>query len=133
MQVNASHVAEPVALSLSPGRARQQLRDLLAGSGWSGDVDGALLAFHEALVNAHQHGGGATRAVASTDGEVLVVQIWDQGPGFDVLDRPEMVPEPMAERGRGLWLISRAAYDWEIHCEPVGASLVLRFKATKAA
>ncbi|HUQ63480.1 MAG TPA: ATP-binding protein [Acidimicrobiales bacterium] len=131
--MNSSNVAQPIALSLTPGQARRQLRDLLGGSGWSGDVDGALLALHEALVNAHQHGGGATRAEASVDGESLVVQIWDQGPGIDVSSGPEMVPEPMAERGRGLWLISRVACDWETHRDAVGASLLLRFKSTAAA
>jgi anti-sigma regulatory factor (Ser/Thr protein kinase) len=118
---------------LTPSQARRQLQDLLVGAGWSGDVEGALLAFHEALVNAHQHGGGATRAEARVDGAVLVVQIWDQGTGFDVSDRPAAVPEPMAERGRGLWLISRVASDWEMRRDQDGVSLLLRFKSTAAA
>ncbi|MDQ6927320.1 MAG: ATP-binding protein [Actinomycetota bacterium] len=122
-----------IALSLSPGQARRELHDLLVGAGWSGDVDGALLAFHEALINAHQHGGGATRAQAAVEGSLLVVQIWDQGPGFDVSGKATSIPEPMAERGRGLWLISRVASEWEMHRDKTGVSLILRFDSTAAA
>jgi anti-sigma regulatory factor (Ser/Thr protein kinase) len=128
-----SDVVQPIALSLTPSQARRELQDLLSGTRWSGDVDGALLAFHEALVNAHQHGGGATRAEARVDGPVLVVQIWDHGTGFDVPGGVAPVPEPMAERGRGLWLISRATSDWEMRRDEGGVSLVLRFKSTAAA
>lgn len=128
-----SDLVQPIALSLTPGQARRELRDLLIEAEWSGDLDGALLAFHEALVNAHQHGGGATRAEARVDGPVLIVQIWDQGSGFDVPGGTTTVPEPLAERGRGLWLISRAASDWEMHRDHGGVSLVLRFKSTSAA
>jgi anti-sigma regulatory factor (Ser/Thr protein kinase) len=128
-----SDVVQPIALSLTPSQARRELQDLLVGTRWSGDVDGALLAFHEALVNAHQHGGGATRAEARVGGRDLVVQIWDQGPGFDVSRRATEVPEPMAERGRGLWLISRVASDWEMRRDEDGVSLVLRFKSPAAA
>lgn len=129
----SSNVGQPIALSLTPSQARRQLQDLLVGTGWSGDVEGALLAFHEALVNAHQHGGGATRAEARVDGAVLVVQIWDQGSGFDVSRGAAAAPEPMAERGRGLWLISRVASDWEMRRDQDGASLLLRFTSTAAA
>lgn len=131
--MNASHVAQPIALSLAPAQARRQLHDLLDGTGWSGDVDGALLALHEALVNAHQHGGGATRAEARLDDSTLRVQIWDQGPGFDASELAAHLPEPMAERGRGLWLISRVASEWELQRDHRGVSVVLRFKATAAA
>jgi anti-sigma regulatory factor (Ser/Thr protein kinase) len=125
-------VAQPIALSLTPRQARRELHDLLAETRWSGDVDGALLAFHEALVNAHQHGGGATRAEARVDGPVLVVQIWDRGAGFDVAINAT-TPEPMAERGRGLWLISRVTSDWEMHRDDDGVSVVLRFRSPTAA
>jgi anti-sigma regulatory factor (Ser/Thr protein kinase) len=131
--LHASQVAKPIPLSLTPAQARRQLNGLLSEAGWMGDVDGALLALHEALVNAHQHGGGATRAEARFDGPMLVIQIWDQGPGFEVSERQATVPEPMAERGRGLWLISRVASEWEVHRDQAGISLVLRFKSTAAA
>jgi anti-sigma regulatory factor (Ser/Thr protein kinase) len=104
----ASSLTRPVPLSPQPATARRQMGRLLADAGWDGDADTVILAVHEALVNAQRHAGGVTGACVSLDGSTVVVEVRDQGRGFDVPDSSEM-PDPSAERGRGLFLIRRLA------------------------
>jgi anti-sigma regulatory factor (Ser/Thr protein kinase) len=73
-----------------------------------------VLAVHEALMNSQRHAGGATAAMVGLDGPAVVVEVRDEGPGFDVARHAEAAPDPMAERGRGLWLISQLANSWEV-------------------
>ncbi len=113
-------------LSPEPAVARRQLERALGGQ-WPGDVSGVLLAVSEALVNAHRHAGGARRAEAWVNGSSVVVQVCDRGPAFDPRPYIETPPDIMAERGRGLWLISRLADVCQVHREPDGGRLVLRF------
>lgn len=125
--MKASGLAEPIALPLSPGDARHHLRQLLLGERWDGDIDGVLLAFHEALVNAHQHGGGATRAEACIDGTVLMIRIWDKGPGFEASGYQGATPDAFSERGRGLWLISHVVSHFATQRDQRGVYVELRF------
>lgn len=125
--MKASGLAQPIALPLSPGDARHHLRQLLLGEGWDGDVDGVLLALHEALVNAHQHGGGATRAEACIDGTALTVRVWDKGPGFEASTDRGATPDPLSERGRGLWLISHVVSHFATQRDQRGVYVELRF------
>src|SRR3569623_135461 len=97
--VIASTLRAPVALSPQPGTARRELADLLGDVRWDGDVDGVMLAVHEAMVNAHRHGGGLTGATAGFDGDDLLVEVSDRGSGFDVPESPA-VADPTAEKGR---------------------------------
>ena len=120
-------LAQPIALSLHPASARRQLEDLLSAASLRIDTDGVILALHEALVNAERHGGGATRAEAVLDASGLVLQVWDRGPGFDLGPYASRPPDPMAERGRGIWLISRVASSYELRHDHLGASMVMRF------
>lgn len=101
-------LARPLDLSTQPAVARRQLQEMLSGAHWPGNVDGVLLAVHEALVNAQRHGGGASRAMACFDGESLLVEVWDRGGGFRI-PRSKSVPDALAERGRGLFLMRRLA------------------------
>lgn len=124
-----SSLAEPQFLSLKPPLARRQLRALIEDAGWHGDVESALLAVHEALVNSQRHGGGVTRVCAGLEGRSLIVEVCDRGPGFDLgADRVDP-PEPMAERGRGMWLMQRIASDCRLHHQGDGVCLSLRFDA----
>ena len=127
MTLSASALAHPVSLSIRPATARRQVEALLREEGWPGDVDGIILAVHEALVNAARHGGGARRAEAVIDGPDLVFTVCDRGAGFDTRPFVRRSPDPMAERGRGLWLISRLATTYEVRCTPEGNELTLRF------
>jgi anti-sigma regulatory factor (Ser/Thr protein kinase) len=121
-----SAVPRPVELSRQPAVARRELARMLDDTQWPGDTDGAVLAVHEAMVNSQRHGGGVTRATASFDGPALVVQISDQGRGFEVPESPELA-DATAERGRGLFLIRHLASDAHVERAGRDVQLVLTF------
>ena len=116
-----------IALSLEPAVARRQLETALRARGWEGDVAAVVLALNEALVNAGEHAGGARRAEARIERSALEIEICDRGTGFDPAPYVERPPEIMAERGRGVWLMSRLADSWDIGRDDDGGRLVLRF------
>ena len=125
--MTASGLAQPIALSLRPAHARRQVEELLRRERWQGEIDGVVLALHEALVNAQRHAGGIRRAEAAFDGSSLVVSVWDRGPGFDPSSYVNHSPDPMAEQGRGLWLISRLTTTWDVRRDDDGTAVVMRF------
>ena len=122
--VSALHRA--VELSPQPTLARRELRHLLADAGWDGDVDGVILAVHEAMVNAQRHGGGVTSVSAGFEGPALVVEVSDRGRGFQVPESPGTA-DITAERGRGLFLIRQLAADAQVVRTGGGVRLVLTF------
>jgi serine/threonine-protein kinase RsbW len=82
------------------------------------DVFAVILALEEAAVNAFRHGNGSdpskrihVRSLVTAAG--VLVEVEDEGPGFD----PRLVPDPLAEEnldrpdGRGLFLM-RAYTTW---------------------
>lgn len=120
-------IPRPVALSPTPGVARRQLAELLTLAGWSADaMEGVILAVHEALVNALRHGGGIRRAAAGFVAEALVVKVWDHGDGFDI-PRSTAIPDRLAERGRGLFLMRNLAGDVKVARRGAETCLQLRF------
>ena len=126
--MNGTDLVETCALSPVAQEARHQLRSILEEKAWPGNVDGIVLAVHEALTNADLHGGGATSATAHVqDSSVLVVEVRDRGPGFDVDGHASHPPDPLAERGRGLWLITQTATEWELDTRGRETCLRLRF------
>jgi anti-sigma regulatory factor (Ser/Thr protein kinase) len=125
--LSTSALARPVSLSLRPATARRQVQALLRDEDWPGDADAVVLALHEALVNASRHGGGARRAEAAVDGAELVITVWDRGSRFDPRPFAHRSTDPMAERGRGLWLISQLATDYDVHSTAQGNELTMRF------
>ncbi|MDQ4098724.1 MAG: ATP-binding protein [Actinomycetota bacterium] len=117
------------ALSPVPAQARRELQALLESTDWPGDTADIVLAVHEALINAQRHAGGATSAVAAVQDErALVVEVRDEGPGFDVEEHARQAPDPLAERGRGLWLITQIAAGWEVQRQGRETCLRLRFQ-----
>ncbi len=119
--------ARPVPLSSTPAVARRQLLSMLTEAGWPTDAaDGVVLAVHEALVNALRHGGGVRRAAAGFDAGSLVVKVWDQGRGFE-MPGTNPVPDRLAERGRGLFLMRRLAGDVKVARRGAETCLQLRF------
>jgi len=106
--------------------ARHQLGSILSALQWTGNIDDALLALNEALVNAAQHAGGVRRVEVSV-GSSLVMEIWDRGRGFDPSPFFRRQPDLLAEHGRGVWLMSRVADACEVHPDGKGHRLVLRF------
>jgi len=122
----SSSVTRPVELSPQPAAARLELTRLIADEPWEGDVDGVLLAVHEAMVNSQRHGGGVTHVSACVDRDNVVVQISDRGKGFHVPRNPASV-DVNAERGRGLFLIRRLADDVQVARAGAEVRLTLRF------
>lgn len=101
---------------------------MLEEAEWPGDVDAVVLAVHEALMNSCRHAGGVTSASAGLDGPELLVEIRDAGRGFDVDRHAAQPPDAMAERGRGLWLISQIAHSWAVRRHDGETSFCLRFQ-----
>ena len=126
--MTASDLAQPRELSPEPTLARHQVRGLLHEIGWACDPDDVVLAVHEALVNAQRHGGAVLRAEMVEEGSSLVVRVWDEGPGFDLDAHVTSTPEPLSERGRGLWLIGHMTTTCEVEHDADGALLVMRFE-----
>ncbi|MCA1690866.1 MAG: ATP-binding protein [Acidimicrobiales bacterium] len=122
-------LANTWALPPDPGPARRELQALLEESHWPGDVDAVVLAVHEAMINAERHGGGATSATAEVTGSSITVEVRDQGPGFDLKSQAQQRPDALAERGRGLWLISQIAQSWDVRRRGRETCLRLRFQA----
>lgn len=123
-----SAASRPVELSRQPAVARRELARILHDTAWPGDADGAILAVHEAMVNAQRHGGGVTRATAGFDGRSLVVQICDRGRGFEVPESPGLAGAG-EERGRGLFLIRHLCSDAHVVRTGKDVQLVLTFGA----
>jgi len=112
--MKSTRLALPHALSGSPWRARRELRSLLLAANWPGDVEAVVLAVHEAVMNAEQHAGGCTAALAGLDDRDVVVEVWDRGPGFDPHRYASRPPGTLADRGRGIWLISQLAARYRV-------------------
>jgi serine/threonine-protein kinase RsbW len=122
-----SSLIRPVELPLQPTAARRALARLLGDAHWQGDADAAVLAVHEAMANAQRHAGGVAHAAARFDGQALVVEVADRGPGFRV-PAPTGVPDVDAERGRGLFLIQQLADDVRVVRAGSDVCLRLRFE-----
>ena len=125
--MNAPSFARTRPLPAAPGAARHALQSILREADWRGDVDGVVLAVHEALINSHRHAGGAISVKMWMDGTDVVVEVRDRGSGFDVGRYAADPPEAMAERGRGLWLISQIADSWDVRQDEGVTRLSLRF------
>ena len=126
MVMMVSALTRPVELPHQPGAARRELAGILEDASWDGDVDGVMLAVHEAMVNAQRHGGGVTKATAGFEGPNVVVEISDRGKGFDVPDSPALA-DVAAEQGRGLFLIRHLADDAKVVRSGREVCLVLTF------
>ncbi|MEV0064477.1 ATP-binding protein [Nocardia sp. NPDC050718] len=122
-------------------RARARLMPILHGL-W-GDESAVWpieLALHEAVVNAIEHGGDGTpdatvEIVLDIEDDELLIEISDQGPGFD----PATVPDPrrpegvLRASGRGVHLMRTAVDSLEAAHGPRGRfTLTLRTKLPRS-
>jgi anti-sigma regulatory factor (Ser/Thr protein kinase) len=86
-----------------------------------------LLCAQEALTNAIERAGEGERPIAVSariSRDVFSIEVRDRGCGFDpaVLDL-EAPPDPLSERGRGLFLIHRLMDDLEIVSDSHGSAI----------
>ena len=123
----SSSLTRPVELSQQPATARRELSRLLADEAWGGDVDGVILAVHEAMVNSQRHGGGVTGARVCVGLDTVTVEISDRGGGFAVPETPAMA-EATAEQGRGLFLIRHLTAEAQVVQAGSDVCLTLRFE-----
>jgi anti-sigma regulatory factor (Ser/Thr protein kinase) len=87
---------------------RADVRRHAAACGLGGRrLDDFLLAVNEIVANAVQHGDGERRLLLWQDGDRLVCEVSDQGPGLDDRRVRAALPSPGALGGRGLWLARR--------------------------
>jgi anti-sigma regulatory factor (Ser/Thr protein kinase) len=84
-----------------------------------------LIAVNEIVANAVMHGGGTGRLCLWRDGDDLVCEVSDRGPGIDPQTRP-VLPDARSLRGRGLWLAHALVDSVTISNRPDGAAVRLR-------
>src|SRR3954451_5722577 len=87
----------PALRGAGRGRARE--------AGLSGvPLDDLVVAVHELATNAVRHGGGRGRLDLRRDGDTLICDVTDRGPGFGEVPVPSGPPPAEVPGGRGLWL-----------------------------
>jgi anti-sigma regulatory factor (Ser/Thr protein kinase) len=89
--------------------ARRLAVDVL--SRWGCDrsrIDDAVLVVSEVVTNAVRHSGGRIRLRLRRYGSQLRIEVTDRSPRLPVL----MPISPLAERGRGMRIVSRLATRW---------------------
>lgn len=107
------------------GAARTARRELMA---FAQQLDGdsetgfaAVTILGEALANAVRHAAGPVRVAVDGAIDTLVLTVTDSGPGWEggVFAAPR---DPLAENGRGLFLMKSLAEDLTIHPGPDGGT-----------
>jgi anti-sigma regulatory factor (Ser/Thr protein kinase) len=113
-------------------RARDLVRATAEGGGWSTEeprrIADFLVAVSEVATNALVHGGGGS-AAAWIDGDRLVCDVRDHGPGVaDPLAGYDLAPAT-APGGRGLWLARQLSTLLEVGQGPRGTLVRLHLAA----
>lgn len=86
------------------------------------DVVAAELAFTELVANAIRHAPGPAWVHLDWSGRQPVVEVHDLGPGFE-LD-PSLPADPLAPRGRGLFIVSHLTEELGVAAKRAGGSRV---------
>ena len=76
---------------------------LKAEAGRGSDYTGAELIFGELLGNVKRHAPGPVEVVLRWNGDAAILELIDEGPGFDALR--STLPDHMSETSRGLFLV----------------------------
>ncbi len=103
----------PTAEGLSASRRR--LRAWLSNAGVAEpSLDDILLVAGELGTNAAKAARTAIEVRSWTGPGCVVVEVADDGPGFDGLPLGEALPDPASERGRGLFLVQSLTRDCRV-------------------
>jgi anti-sigma regulatory factor (Ser/Thr protein kinase) len=106
LRVNLPHTVQ------APGIARRSLADWLAPAVDSDELDTARLLVSELVTNAVVHGRGDITLRATLDEDRLLVEVIDQGRGFERTVRQQ---EFAGIGGRGLAIVDAESSRWGIH------------------
>ena len=132
LEIDTWMPSEIQAISPTLDRLMRLVEGLQCIPGAEPDVE---LALREALVNAVVHGNQKDpgkkvhiRCRCGPGKEISVV-VTDQGKGFDFEKTVGngLIPDPAAERGRGIWLMK--AYMDDVHFERDGSEVHMRKRA----
>ena len=101
--------------------ARNDLRrQLIAAGAHPQDCNNAELVFVELLANVIRHTPGRMEATLTLNGHLPVLHVCDYGPGFRFT--PKLPGNPLAEEGRGLYLIASLTEDFTVSPRSEGGS-----------
>ena len=94
------------------------------------DAFDILMALNEAVSNAHRHakppnGRGRIQVGVGVEGMMLVITVSDDGPGFKY--KPDMaeLPDPLAARGRGFFLMNELMDEVDVDSDQEGTRVHL--------
>ncbi|MFI6318949.1 ATP-binding protein [Nonomuraea sp. NPDC050556] len=106
---------------------RETVRAEAVEAGLSGHrLDEFVLAVHEVITNAVQHGGGQGKVSLWRDGSMLWCEVADRGPGIPVDRWRVLDPPPFAQPGgRGIWLARRLSDSIHMRNGPRGTTVKL--------
>jgi anti-sigma regulatory factor (Ser/Thr protein kinase) len=104
--------------------ARRDLLDYLASrADGQSDLDAAALVFGELVGNVVRHAPGPIAIELSWDRGGAVLRVRDSGPGFE-WDGAVSLPDPMAESGRGLFIVYTVSQTMKVSRPPSGGTEV---------
>lgn len=106
--------------------ARRQLGDWLARVGEGAPREDILLASSELVSNAVRAARTAVGVRAWVAAASIVVEVSDDGPGFDTGALGGDPPAALAEQGRGLFLVTALMDDESITSTPAGTTVTCR-------
>jgi anti-sigma regulatory factor (Ser/Thr protein kinase) len=92
-----------------------------------------VLAASELAANSVLHGGGGGTAHVWSDGEVLLVEVRDEGLIAEPARLGRRQPDPTAEGGRGLWIANQLCDDVAITSGVEGTRVRLRMALAESA
>jgi len=126
----------PVELEIAPSSVylpeiRRAAQGVLAGIAGEVAAD-VLLALHEAVANAIRHGsggGGPIRVALVVRSGWIEMAVQDHGPAPRLPRLPADSPTPLANGGRGLWLILHLVDEVRLTRVGEGTLLSLRRRA----
>ena len=101
-------------------------REALACSLTGRRLSDFLVAVNEIVANAVVHGGGSGRLRLWRQGDDLLCEVTDNGPGFDHDRIRGPRPGPLAPGGRGLWLAEMLVDALSISDRSTGTTVRLR-------
>jgi len=103
---------------------RRAIRSYLErhGVGSEPDLQAAELVTSELLANAYDHGAGPIWVTLDWSGDRPLLAVHDLGPTFEI--DTLLPPDRLADRGRGLWLVSQFAADLSVAAKRVDGKVV---------